>query len=122
METANKQAFWVIEKVLFESAFIHSHLLPFFDFNMDTGDYEIKDGCTGYEDIDKAFELINTAWTMWIRAKQNAMPKGFVLVNKECSDEMAEVIATTANVCGGIANDIYDAVIKQAVVEATEGK
>lgn len=122
METANKQSFWLIEKVLFESAFIHSHLLAFFDFNIETGDYEIKSDCTGYEDIEKAFELINTAWTMWIRAKKNAVPEGFVLMPKECSDEMAEVIATTANVCGGIAGDVYDAVIKQAVVEAAEDK
>lgn len=122
METANKQLFWLIEKVLFESAFIHSHLLAFFDFNIETGDYEIKSDCTGYDDIEKVFELINTAWTMWIRAKKNAVPEGFVLMSKECSDEMAEVIAVTANVCGGIASDVYDAVIKQAVVEAAEGK
>lgn len=46
----------------------------------------------------------------------------FVLMPKECSDEMAEIIATTANVCGGIAGDIYDVIIKQAVVEAAEGE
>lgn len=46
----------------------------------------------------------------------------FILIPKECSNEMAEVIAVTANVCGGIAGDIYDAVVKQAVAEAAEGK
>ena len=52
----------------------------------------------------------------------SAVPDGFVLVPKECSDEMAEVIAATARVCGGIAGDVYDAVVKQAMVEAAEHK
>ena len=53
-----------------------------------------------------------------LRAKSNAVPEGFVLVPKECSDNMAEIIAITAKVCGGIAGDVYDAVIKQAMIEA----
>lgn len=46
----------------------------------------------------------------------------FVLVPKECSDNMAEIIAITAKVCGGIAGDVYDAVIKQAMIEVLEVK
>ena len=46
---------------------------------------------------------------------------GFVLLNKECSDEMAEVIARVARVCGGGADDIYNAVVKQAMVEVGGG-
>lgn len=42
---------------------------------------------------------------------------GFVLISKECSDEMAEVIAKLARVCGGGADDIYDAVVGQAEKE-----
>lgn len=45
----------------------------------------------------------------------------YVLVPKECSDEMAEVIAGVARVCGGIADDIYDAIVKQAMVEVGGG-
>ena len=44
--------------------------------------------------------------------------EGFVLMPKDCSDDMAEIIATTANVCGGIAGDVYDAILKQAMIEA----
>ena len=47
---------------------------------------------------------------------------GFVLINKECSDEMAEVIAGVARVCGGGADDIYNAVVKQAMVEVGGGE
>lgn len=117
METANKQSFWLIEKVLFESAFIHSHLLAFFDFNIETGDYEIKSDCTGYEDIEKAFELINTAWTMWIRAKKNAVPEGFVLVPKEPTDKM--IMAAHEHHEGEtyLPHSLYT-----AMIEAAEGK
>ena len=44
--------------------------------------------------------------------------EGFVLIPKDCSDDMAEIIATTANVCGGIAGDVYDAILKQAMIKA----
>jgi hypothetical protein len=122
METADKQSFWLIEKVLFESAFIHSHLLAFFNFNIETGDYEIKSDCAGYEDIEKAFELINTAWAMWIRAKQNAVPKGFVLVPKVLDEDQVRVIWEKIEL--GIKfedpNEIND--FYKAMIEATEGE
>lgn len=42
MDIKEKQASWAVERPLFEAEFIHSHLLPFFNFNENTGDYEIK--------------------------------------------------------------------------------
>lgn len=42
MDISEKQAKWRQERPLFEAEFIHSHLLPFFNFNENTGDYEIK--------------------------------------------------------------------------------
>lgn len=108
----------------FESLWIKSNgHFKYFVFSQEHGKYihtGVRDNLTDQELLFASITL-NTAYLFFIGGvKTQAMPKGFVLVNKECSDEMAEVIATTANVCGGIANDIYDAVIGQAVVEAME--
>jgi len=42
------------------------------------------------------------------------------MVPEECSDDMACKIAAIARVCGGIAGDIYEAVVNQAMIEARE--
>ena len=88
MDILEKQAVWFEQRPLFEAEFIHSHLLPFFNFNENTGDYEIKSECvsnTDDEDRKVAYEALNTGWVMWLRAKRvkaQAMPEGFVLVEK----------------------------------------
>ena len=63
MDIQEKQARWALEKPLFEAEFIHSHLLPFFNFNENTGDYEIKSELvnkTDDEDRKVAYETLNT--------------------------------------------------------------
>lgn len=89
MDIKEKQARWVVERPLFEAEFIHSHLLPFFNFNENTGDYEIKDECLNTDTSEGkrlAHETLNTGWVMWLRAKRDAkaqaVPEGFVLVEK----------------------------------------
>ncbi len=89
MDISEKQAVWFEQRPLFEAEFIHSHLLPFFNFNENTGDYEIKSECvnnTDDEDRKVAYETLNTGWVMWLRAKRDAkaqaVPEGFVLVEK----------------------------------------
>lgn len=87
MDIKEKQASWAVERPLFEAEFIHSHLLPFFKFNENTGDYEIKSECvsnTDDEDRKVAYEALNTGWAMWLRAKRTskAVPKGFALLPK----------------------------------------
>ena len=75
MDIKEKQAIWLKEKPLFEAELIHSHLLPFFTFNENTGDYEIKSECvnnTDDEDRKVAYESLNTGWAMWLRAKRDA--------------------------------------------------
>lgn len=75
MDISKKQAVWREQKPLFEAEFIHSHLLPFFNFNENTGDYEIKSECvnnTDDEDRKVAYETLNTGWVMWLRAKRDA--------------------------------------------------
>ena len=94
MDIKEKQARWALEKPLFEVEFIHSHLLPFFHFNENTGDYEIKTESvnnTDEEDRKVAYESLNTGWAMWLRAKRTAktqVPKGFVLVPKKTNDDI----------------------------------
>ncbi|WP_256733395.1 hypothetical protein [Acinetobacter sp. SwsAc6] len=86
MDIQEKQAKWKRERPLFEAAFIHSHLLPFFNFNENTGDYEIKSEYENDEDRALSFNVLNTGWAMWLRAKRDAkaqaVPEGFVLVKK----------------------------------------
>lgn len=90
MDISAKQEKWRQERPLFEAEFIHSHLLPFFNFNENTGDYEIKServNNTDDEDRKVAYEALNTGWVMWLRAKRDAkaqaVPEGFVLVSAE---------------------------------------
>ncbi|MFG0704974.1 hypothetical protein [Acinetobacter johnsonii] len=97
MDISEKQAVWREQKPLFEAEFIHSHLLPFFNFNENTGDYEIKSECvnnTDDEDRKVAYEALNTGWVMWLRAKRDAkaqaVPEGFVLVDKH---QLAQLMA-----------------------------
>lgn len=45
------------------------------------------------------------------------IPDGYVMVPKEMTDEIGEAIAMQANCCGGIALDIYDAMIAAAPQE-----
>ena len=97
MDISEKQAVWREQKPLFEAEFIHSHLLPFFNFNENTGDYEIKSECvnnTDDEDRKVAYEALNTGWVMWLRAKRDvkaqAVPEGFVLVQKEPTEAMIQ--------------------------------
>jgi len=97
MDISEKQAVWLEQKPLFEAEFIHSHLLPFFNFNENTGDYEIKSECvnnTDDEDRKVAYETLNTGWVMWLRAKRDAkaqaVPEGFVLVPKEPTEAMIQ--------------------------------
>ncbi|MCL6243779.1 hypothetical protein M5F04_04220 [Acinetobacter sp. ANC 7200] len=86
MDIQEKQAKWNQERPLFEAEFIHSHLLPFFNFNENTGDYEIKSEYENDEDRALSFNVLNTGWAMWLRAKRDAkaqaVPEGFVLVKK----------------------------------------
>ena len=72
MDIQEKQAEWNQERPLFEAEFIHSHLLPFFNFNENTGDYEIKSEYENDEDRALSFNVLNTGWAMWLRAKRDA--------------------------------------------------
>ncbi|HBY7474114.1 TPA: DUF551 domain-containing protein [Klebsiella pneumoniae] len=59
------------------------------------------------------------AFFHWMRVAYEAgnspvIPDGYVMVPKEMTDEIGEAIAMQANCCGGIALDIYDAMLAAA--------
>ncbi len=118
MDIKEKQARWAKEKPLFEAELIHSHLLPFFNFNENTGDYEIKvESIPNTDDEDRkvAYETLNTGWAMWLRAKRDvkaqAVPEGFVLVPKEPTEAMY-IAGTDKRQSGGNTADVYKAMIE----------
>ncbi|SPL71765.1 hypothetical protein KPC_2943 [Acinetobacter stercoris] len=88
MNLKEKQTKWSIERPLFEAEFIHSHLLSFFNFNENTGDYEIKNEYENDADRQLAYDTLNTGWVMWLRAKRQIVPEGFVLLPKELNEEL----------------------------------
>ena len=61
-------------------------------------------------------------WYVWQRCRaamlqagnSPVIPDGYVMVPKEMTDEIGEAIAMQANCCGGIALDIYDAMLAAA--------
>lgn len=63
--------------------------------------------------------VTSEAFYHWMRVAYEAgnsqvIPDGYVMVPKEMTDEIGEAIAMQANCCGGIALDIYDAMIAAA--------
>lgn len=119
MDISEKQAVWREQKPLFEAEFIHSHLLPSFNFNENTGDYEIKSHrLNNIDDVDRkvAYETLNTGWVMWLRAKcdakAQAVPEGFVLVSKDTLNKALNPNDYDEAVCS--ANELL------AVIEAQE--
>lgn len=70
--------------------------------------------CIGSDGNTLLYDLESSNFSLQRRAGNSGE---FILLNKECSDEMAEVIAGVARVCGGGADDIYNAIVKQAMVE-----
>lgn len=95
MDISAKQEKWRQERPLFEAEFIHFHLLPFFNFNENTGDYEIKSECvnnTDDEDRKVAYEALNTGWVMWLRAKRDAKAQAVPEV-KDIGNELQSWVA-----------------------------
>lgn len=95
MDISIKQEKWRQERPLFEAEFIHSHLLPYFNFNESTGDYEIKSEFAEDEDRKLAYEVLNTGWAMWLRAKRDAKSQadapGHITVTHERFQELIAI-------------------------------
>lgn len=88
-----KQKFWAEQLQNFESKYWLPSHFEFLAFDMDQGNYTIKD------DLDPSFEddateiwhRVNTGWAMWKKAINFSKPhEGFVLVPKVKSGNFSE--------------------------------
>ncbi|EPS1598991.1 DUF551 domain-containing protein [Klebsiella pneumoniae] len=89
-----------------------------------------KQAWTGIPDIDNAINMLDRIDTLescdddrieavktvlrGLAGNSPVIPDGYVMVPKEMTDEIGEAIAMQANCCGGIALDIYDAMLAAA--------
>ncbi|MDK1763159.1 MULTISPECIES: DUF551 domain-containing protein [Klebsiella] len=89
-----------------------------------------KQAWTGIPDIDNAINMLDRIDTLdscdddrieavktvlrRLAGNSPVIPDGYVMVPKEMTDEIGEAIAMQANCCGGIALDIYDAILAAA--------
>lgn len=89
-----------------------------------------KQAWTGIPDIDNAINMLDRIDTLdscdddrieavktvlrRLAGNSPVIPDGYVMVPKEMTDEIGEAIAMQANCCGGIALDIYDAMLAAA--------
>lgn len=73
---------------------------------------------TGRQDAGAAMDAWNACRAAMLQAGNSpVIPDGYVMVPKEMTDEIGEAIAMQANCCGGIALDIYDAMLAAAPQE-----
>ena len=113
---AEKQAYWAEQLPNFESKYWLPSHFEFLAFDMDQGNYTIKD------DLDPSFEddateiwhRVNTGWAMWKKAINFSKPhEGFVLVPKEPTEKMLEAgYQDSFDAKGHEIKDIYKAMIK----------
>ncbi len=88
---AEKQEFWAEQLPNFETTYWLPSHFEYVVFDMEQGNYVIKDGFIKDfdEDATEIWHRVNTGWAMWKKAinfsrkQAQAVPEGFVLVNAE---------------------------------------
>ena len=94
---AEKQEFWAEQLPNFEATYWLLSHFEYVVFDMEQGNYVIKDGFIKDfdEDVTEIWHRVNTGWAMWKKAinfsrkQAQAVPEGFVLVTRELSYEDA---------------------------------
>lgn len=129
---AEKQAFWAEQLPNFEAKYWLSDRSEFLVFDMEQGNYVVKDDLDQiYEDdANDAFHRVNTGWAMWKKAinfsKTQAIPEGFVLVNVNDLHQVRDMAmnakyASMNNDNDRIFSDIEDVQLRiEAMIEAQE--
>ena len=88
---AEKQAFWAEQLPNFESKYWLPSHFEFLAFDMDQGNYVVKDDLDPRleDDANEIFHRVNTGWAMWKKAvnftvneAKASVIEGFVLVEK----------------------------------------
>ena len=103
---AEKQAFWAEQLPNFEAKYWLPSHFELLEFDMEGGNYEVRDVLPEHYSEDDASDIyhrVNTGWAMWKKAinftKAQAVPEGFVLVPKEPTDKtIAHMINTPIEV------------------------
>ena len=88
---AEKQGFWAEQLPNFEATYWLPSHFEFVAFNMDQGNYVIKDDLSpDFEgDATEIWHRVNTGWAMWKKAinfsrkQAQAVPEGFLLVGSK---------------------------------------
>ena len=88
---AEKQEFWAEQLPNFEATYWLPSHFEYVIFDMEQGNYVIKDDLSpDFEgDATEIWHRVNTGWAMWKKAinfgrkQPQAVPEGFVLVNKK---------------------------------------
>ena len=115
---AEKQAFWAEQLPNFESKYWLPSHFEFLAFDMDHGNYVIKDDLDPRleDDANEIFHRVNTGWAMWKKAvnftvneAKASVVEGFVLVPKEPTLEMCHRGRNTRSFK---VQDIYKAMIE----------
>ena len=113
---AEKQAYWAEQLPNFESKYWLPSHFEFLAFDMDQGNYTIKDdlGASFEDDATEIWHRVNTGWAMWKKAINFSKPhEGFVLVPKEPTEKMLEAgYQDSFDAKGHEIKDIYKAMIK----------
>ena len=100
MEKASQQ----MKRQAFEKSYLNKHPYAVIDF---------VDGLYSNRRTQGAWEMWEEAQEHMLQARYDKLSShDYVLIPAEMSDEIAEAIAHNANCCGGIAYDIYQAIIQ----------
>lgn len=87
---AEKQAFWVEQLPNFEAKYWLSDRAELLVFDMEQGNYVVKDGLDPIykDDANDTFHRVNTGWAMWKKAitfcreaQKVAVPDGFAVID-----------------------------------------
>lgn len=115
---AEKQAFWAEQLPNFEAKYWLPSHFELLEFDMEGGNYEVRDVLPEHYSEDDASDIyhrVNTGWAMWKKAinftKAQAVPEGFVLVPKEPTEAMY-IAGTDKRQSGGNTADVYKAMIE----------
>ncbi|MDO6644547.1 hypothetical protein [Acinetobacter guillouiae] len=80
----------------------------------------------GWATFHKAYGVVyennqlNFAWKVWLAAKKQAIPEGFVLMPIKPTETMVMAVAKEHEGDAFLPYSLYDAFVKQAMIEAQE--
>lgn len=72
------------------------------------------------EDDSYQMDIIHFGWKVWQAAKAQAVPEGFVLVPIKPTETMVSAVAKEHEGDAFLPYSLYDAYVKQAMIEAQE--